>query len=319
VACARSRHPAITEAGIILSGSSYVAGALSSIGDYYGKVGRFGKFTSKALPVLGAFESGWEIGKGIIEGDWDKIGHGSVHLGLGLLGTWLGLSNPLGWIVLGVSGLLTLFDIFSDGAGESTIVRPVDPNEKKGPEEPGLSVADRLQYTIYFENVPTATVPAQEVFIVDDLDPHLDWTSLRFEEIAFGERVIPVTDADYQFSTRQTVDDYRTDVDQEWWVDISGELNPLSGRVKWTFRTLDPQTGALPEDVWAGFLPPNDETGRGEGHIILTIQPRADAPLGQWIHNAASIVFDTNDPIETNTVRHVIGRPIFLPLTIKQP
>jgi hypothetical protein len=119
--------------------------------------------------------------------------------------------------------------------------------------------------------------------------------------------VIPIIDGTYQFYARQTVADHREGVDKEWWVDIEVELSPATGKAEWTFWTLDPETGDLPEDVFAGFLPPNDETGRGEGHVAFAIQPREDAPHGTIVSNQASIVFDTNEPIATNAVTNTIG------------
>ena len=65
---------------------------------------------------------------------------------------------------------------------------------------------------------------------------------------------------------------------------------------------------SLPTDPLAGFLPPNDETGRGEGHVSFTIRPRADVQAGTVVTNIASIVFDTNEPILTNQVWNTIGR-----------
>ena len=104
-----------------------------------------------------------------------------------------------------------------------------------------------------------------------------------------------------------TIPDYRPDVNSTWWVDISGEFDPVTGIIRWTYRTLDPETGELPTDTYAGFLPPEDGTGRGQGHVGFSVMPKADVPLGTVIYNKASIVFDTNEPIETNQVWNTIG------------
>ena len=206
---------------------------------------------------------------------------------------------------------------------ESTdIIRPVDPNEKAGPagigEQRLVGVNDTLEYIIYFENVITATAPAQEVFIVDYLDPDLDWSTFRLIEIAWGDHIIAVPENTSDFYTRETVEDYREEVEKSWWVDVQVALNYATGRVRWTFRTLDPQTEDLPLDPLAGFLPPNDETGRGEGHVAFTIRPRAGSPDGTVLTNEASIIFDTNDPIVTNEVTNTIRQPkLYLPLVLK--
>ena len=63
--------------------------------------------------------------------------------------------------------------------------------------------------------------------------------------------------------------------------------------------SIDPLTGELPEDPLAGFLPPNDETGRGESRITFEIDPRPGLADGTTITNQAEIVFDTETPIVT--------------------
>ncbi len=203
----------------------------------------------------------------------------------------------------------------------SQVVRPVDPNEKVGPlgvgEQRLVNATAPLQYTIYFENVATATAPAQQVVVVDYLSPYLDWSSFSFDEIAFGDQVIPITDEGYQFHTRRAIDDYRPNENREWWVDVSGEINPFTGRVQWTFRTLDPATGEAPTDPMAGFLPPNDETRRGEGHVRFSVRPKDSVLPGTRISNIASIVFDNYETIETNEVYNVIACQVWLPVVLK--
>jgi RHS repeat-associated protein len=198
-----------------------------------------------------------------------------------------------------------------------------DPNEKVGPAGIGsqhfVPGDEALQYEIYFENVTSAAAPAQEVVVTDYLDPDLDWTTFHPTEIAWDDQIIAVPQNAGGYSTRVTVEDYRPGVKKSWWVDISVEVNAVSGCARWTFRILDPETGELPEDPLAGFLPPNDETGRGEGHIGFTILPRASAPFGTILTNQASIVFDVNQPVVTNKVTNTVGVPylVYLPLLTK--
>jgi uncharacterized repeat protein (TIGR01451 family) len=201
------------------------------------------------------------------------------------------------------------------------VVRPVDPNEKVGPEGVGpqqvVGAGGELFYTIYFENVATATAPAQEVFVTDILDPDLNWSTFQVTEIAFGDRMLAVSEGMGGFYARAVVPDYRPEKDQSWWVEVTAEIDYQAGQVLWTFRTLDPVTGRLSEDPLAGFLPPNDETGRGEGHVMFSIKPKAGAPVGTRVTNSASIIFDTNDPIETNEVWNTVGDQVFLPLVLR--
>jgi RHS repeat-associated protein len=219
-----------------------------------------------------------------------------------------------------------VFDVLSDlwEWVRAEVIRPRDPNEKVGPQGFGqeqiVTIGKDLFYTIYFENVMTATAPAQEVNIVDYLDPDLDWTTCDITEIAFGDQVIAVQEDTDQFYIRETLPDYRVGVEKDWWVDVSVQLDYQMGEVGWNFRTLDPETGELPYDPLAGFLPPNDATGRGEGHVVFRVRPRSDLANGTLVTNQATIVFDTEDAIVTNEVWNTIGDTsfsVYLPLILR--
>jgi hypothetical protein len=95
-------------------------------------------------------------------------------------------------------------------------------------------------------------------------------------------------------------------------------VSALTGRVRWTLLCLDPDTGLPPEDPLAGFLPPNDSTGRGEGHVSFTVRPKINVPNGTVLTNKASIVFDANPAIETNLVTNVVStNRVYLPFLSK--
>ncbi|MCX6844500.1 MAG: choice-of-anchor J domain-containing protein [candidate division WOR-3 bacterium] len=66
-----------------------------------------------------------------------------------------------------------------------SIVGSVDPNDKAGPAGFGdarfAPPYEQFQYVIYFENVDTATAPAEDVVITDTLDSDLDWTTFAVD------------------------------------------------------------------------------------------------------------------------------------------
>jgi YD repeat-containing protein len=209
---------------------------------------------------------------------------------------------------------------------QTEAVLPNDPNEKVGPSGDGdeqvVAPESQMAYTIYFENKADASAPAQEVYIRDTLSPLLDWESVQFTEFAYGGQTVPVTQVGNRFSARVVIPDYRTGDSRTWWLDVSGIINYTTGEIVWTLRTLDPATGLLPDDVLAGFLPPNNDSGRGEGHVSFTVQLDPDAPLGSRLTNQASIIFDTNEAILTNEAWNTVGDlsssgNIFLPLVIR--
>ena len=78
-------------------------------------------------------------------------------------------------------------------------------------------------------------------------------------------------------------------------------LDSQTGELRGVFQSLDPHTDP-PPDVLTGFLPPEDGTGRGQGHVSYTIQPRANLPTGTSIRNIALITFGGHEAIATNQV-----------------
>jgi hypothetical protein len=62
----------------------------------------------------------------------------------------------------------------------------------------------------------------------------------------------------------------------------------------------------LVADPLAGFLPPDNAQGAGEGFVSYTVLPKAGLPTGSLLYNRASIVFDVNPPILTDTVFNTI-------------
>ncbi|MFN3331491.1 MAG: right-handed parallel beta-helix repeat-containing protein [Caldilinea sp.] len=201
--------------------------------------------------------------------------------------------------------------------------RSWDPNDKVAPagfdNANTVLVTDTLPYIINFENDPKlANAPAQEVRIIDQLDANLDWSSLEFSEFGIGTHIFSVEAGKKYFWTE--VDLTPDGIDH--YVTVEGRFDADTGVIYWTFISLDPLTRQPSTDPFAGFLPPNDSSRRGEGFVSFKIRSLADRPVGTQIPNKASIVFDDNPPIITNTATVTIGvrspagasRRIFLPV-----
>jgi hypothetical protein len=174
-----------------------------------------------------------------------------------------------------------------------------DPNAKVGPWGSGdaryIAGVEPLRYAVLFENVETATAPAQEVTLTDALDANtLDLATLRLELITFGDRVVYVSTGSLPF-----VQEVDLRPQQNLIVRISADLDVATGELTVYFASLDPVTGELTEDPLAGFLPPNTD-GDGEGSIVFSIMPKTGLNSGTAIRNRASIIFDDNAPIVTN-------------------
>ncbi|MEL6445752.1 MAG: T9SS type A sorting domain-containing protein, partial [Bacteroidota bacterium] len=180
-----------------------------------------------------------------------------------------------------------------------TTVNSFDPNDKIGPGGAGearyIASTEPMPYLVRFENLDTATAPAAEVIVVDTLDLEVfDPASLTLGPVTFGERIVPVPPG---------LQDYATTVDlrpeQDLLVLIALTLEPMSGILTARFTSLDPDTGELPEDPFAGFLPPNVTPPEGEGSISFVVAPRDGTGSGTVLRNEARIFFDLNEPIDT--------------------
>lgn len=179
----------------------------------------------------------------------------------------------------------------------------VDPNDKAtiGYGAAGwIGPQGEIFYKIRFENLATAELPAQEVVVTDTLDASLDWSTLELVGIGFNGTEIEIPAGLREFTTRVTVESDPNPVD------VNITFNPDTGLVTWTMRSVDAATGELPEDPLAGFLPPNDDQHRGEGYVTFRIRPVSGLANGAAIENWARIVFDVNEPIDTNVVVNTI-------------
>ena len=183
---------------------------------------------------------------------------------------------------------------------------PKDPNEKLSPDGYGeprfVPIQQEIPYTINFENVSTATAYAQRIRITDQLDPNLDPRTLRLREIGFKQYHIQVPDNRAFFQQRvQLAADLGNLL-----ADISAGVDLSTGTVTWTLTAIDPATGEQPNGTNLGLLPPNNDSNDGQGFVTFTIKPKSTTTTGVVIHNGAIITFDTEAPINTNTVSNTI-------------
>lgn len=187
-------------------------------------------------------------------------------------------------------------------------VQSSDPNDKHGASGAGTArwiAGDRaIPYSIFFENKPEATAPAQDVIITDQLDPaKLDLDSFAFGPVWFGDRFAAPAVPSKEFTA---------DVDlrpaKPLIVRVNAKLDTTTALATWKFQSLDPATMKPTTDVFAGFLPPNRNAPEGDGGVSFTIMPRAGLATGATIANGARIVFDLNAPIDTPVWSNRIDR-----------
>ncbi|QYO65309.1 CARDB domain-containing protein [Leptolyngbya sp. 7M] len=225
--------------------------------------------------------------------------------------------------------LSQLDDCLTNGNFKTTVLfrQPTsfDPNEKLGPDgfgpEKFVGIQQPIEYRINFENLASAEAPAQVIRIVDQLPPTLDPRTLRLREIGFKQYRIVVPENRAFYQTRLQLGEDLGNLQAE----ISAGLNITDGTVTWNLTAIDPQTNERPLDPLVGLLPPNNEQGDGEGYVTFTIKPRATQPTGTDLANFATIFFDENEPIVTNTTTNLLDADIpessvlALPLTSNEP
>jgi len=186
------------------------------------------------------------------------------------------------------------------------VVQSFDPNDKIGSAGAGsqrfVAGAEPLRYAIYFENKATASAPAQEVTVTDQLNPNLlDLSTFRFGPVNFGNKQITPAGAVNEFSA-----DVDLRPDNNLIARVNGKFDPITGLLTWKFLSLNPATGLPTTDPLAGFLPPGVHPPEGDGNVFFTVSPKPGLPTGSVISNGSSIVFDNNSAINTPTWSNTI-------------
>jgi RHS repeat-associated protein len=190
-----------------------------------------------------------------------------------------------------------------------------DPNALIGPAGFGaqgfIQPSGILPYTIDFEN--DGSVAAQNVTVTEQLSSNLDWSTFQLGSFGFGPVTVNVPTGLTQY---QTTIAYKNTNGTPLDVNVSLDFNVQTGLLTVTFVSLDPTTGQAPTGVFDGFLPPDNSNGVGEGFVQYTIQPIASLTTGATITQQASVVFDTNPPLATDTAVNTIDTGAELSSTV---
>ena len=177
-----------------------------------------------------------------------------------------------------------------------------DPNDITGPEGYDtlhwIKKDEVMPFRIRYENDPDfATAAAQVVIIHQEVHPNLNIYSFRLGDFGFGDFSFKVPENTTFYTKRLDVRD-----SLGVYVDVMAGIDIINHRLFWIFESIEPITGTEPTDATLGYLPVNDSIRRlGEGFVDYTIMPRNTVVTGDTITATASIVFDINEPIITNT------------------
>jgi hypothetical protein len=197
------------------------------------------------------------------------------------------------------------YGLTSGGNSITIMVKPCDPNEIKGPPGYGLeqmvTAKETMPYIIHFENDSLlADVAAQRVVVRQKISMKADPLTFRVGSFNF---------AGHSFSVPGNKSNYFTTINMDslgYRVDVTAGVDIVNREAFWVFQTIDPATGLVPANAFTGFLPVNDSLGSGSGFVTYSIKPLIADVTGDSIKAQASIIFDQNDPIETNTWVNII-------------
>ncbi len=204
------------------------------------------------------------------------------------------------------------------------VVNPHDPNELIGPPGDG-SAAEYIQpgaalpYTVLFANDGSA--PATIVDVSVPLPAGTEPSSLQLTGFGFGSTSIPLSGAGGSFSDFLTGLGLANGDD----VSASGSYDAATNTVEWTIEAINPATGDVDGTPSGGFLPPDDASGDGEGYVSFSLQADPGLATGTTLSTTASVVFDDNAAITTNTWTNTIDATppeasvAALPATVTSP
>lgn len=184
---------------------------------------------------------------------------------------------------------------------------PGDPNEMTGylSESGSHYITEDIKtvsYDIEFENDPEiANSSAHSIIIENQLDPAV------FDLSSFTPKDIMISNKKVELSGEQS---FVYTLDMRTSINVIAELrcdyDVATGKIKWTMTSLDPMSMEPTDDIMQGILPINYSNGDGIGHVTYTVNLLDNLSHGTDVNNMASIVFDTNDPIETPSWKNTV-------------
>jgi len=186
---------------------------------------------------------------------------------------------------------------------DNLLVYSYDPNEMIGPYGPDdnahyIKPIHQMPYTITFENKASATAPANEVFVTDTIDLTMfDAETFSFSGFGWADNSYTLggsNNKDFSRDVKYQVNGH------DILVRVSGQFDSETGVARWAFVSLEKNGDEL-DDIMNGFLLPNNDNGDGEGFVSFVIEHKKNPANGSSVSNKATIVFDANDPITTNT------------------
>ncbi|MBR6648651.1 MAG: hypothetical protein IKL29_04655, partial [Bacteroidaceae bacterium] len=184
---------------------------------------------------------------------------------------------------------------------------PGDPNEITGyvAESGSLYMTPDILsvgYDIEFENDPKIANSSAHIIIIEN---RLD--STKFNLKSFAPKEINLSGRKIELDGTQSfvkTIDLRPEIDAL--AELSCKYDVQNGIAKWIFRSLDPMTLEITDDIMQGILPVNYDGKSGIGNVTYDVDLLHSFPDSTEISNSASIILDNNEPILTPVWTNII-------------
>lgn len=189
--------------------------------------------------------------------------------------------------------------IFNALTGNAT-----DPNQKFGAGDSSSRHyinSNPLAYTIGFENKKDANLNAQTITVSDTLNKsYYNYSTFGFTSVSVGDSI-------YALSSPATSFIHDFDFTAQYGVKarVTATFDTTTGVAEWKFLSIDPVTNQATTNALAGFLPPDVNSPEGQGYVSFIVRQNPNLKTGDTAHNKATIVFDYNPAITTNSWQNV--------------
>lgn len=157
------------------------------------------------------------------------------------------------------------------------------------------------QFTIGFENKPSATANAQHVFIADTLNTKkFNIRSLQLSHFTIADSIYSLPAFRYKVTTDVALKN-RKDMK----VRFVADFDTARGILLADFFSLDTLGNAIPLSSIDGFLPPDKDGIKGTGSLSYSVYALNLNTLDTF-SNKAAIYFDNNTAISTNMWQNTV-------------
>jgi hypothetical protein len=157
------------------------------------------------------------------------------------------------------------------------------------------------QFTIGFENKPSATANAQHVFLADTLNTQkFNIRTLQLSQFTIADSIYSLPAFRYKVTTDVALKN-RKDMKVRFVADFDTARGILSA----DFFSIDTLGNAIPLSSTDGFLPPDTDGSKGTGSLSYSVYALNLNTLDTF-SNKAAIYFDNNAPISTNIWQNTV-------------